>query len=98
MLGSMAQSVSEIQHRNGYTHVYPCAILALMAKKDVGLRIRVDRGLREAFIEACKAEDRLASEVLRDFMRRYVGQHLSTVGQMRLPLSEMENKEELWKG
>lgn len=40
--------------------------------KDVGLRIRVDRDLRESFIEACKADDRPAAQVLREFMRSYV--------------------------
>lgn len=40
--------------------------------KDVGLRIRVDRDLRESFIEACKADDRPAAQVLREFMRTYV--------------------------
>lgn len=40
--------------------------------KDVGLRIRVDRDLRESFIEACKADDRPAAQVLREFMRDYV--------------------------
>lgn len=40
--------------------------------KDVGLRIRIDRKLREAFLEACKAEDKPAAQVLREFMREYV--------------------------
>ena len=29
--------------------------------KDVGLRIRVQRELRESFLEACRAEDKLAA-------------------------------------
>ena len=69
-----------------------------MEKKDVGLRIRVDRRLREAFIEACKAEGRIASEVLREFMQWYVGRYSRTVGQMQLPLNETDDEEELWKG
>lgn len=40
--------------------------------KDVGLRIRVQRELREAFLEACKAEDKPAAQVLREFMRAYI--------------------------
>lgn len=40
--------------------------------KDVGLRIRVQRELREAFIEACKGEDKSAAQVLREFMRAYI--------------------------
>jgi len=38
-----------------------------MAMKDVGLRIRVERELRSAFRSACAAENRDASEVLREF-------------------------------
>ena len=43
--------------------------------KDVGLRIRVQRELREQFLEACKAQDKPAAQVLREFMREYVGKH-----------------------
>ena len=41
--------------------------------KDVGLRIRIDRDLREQFLKACQAEDKPAAQVLREFMRAYVG-------------------------
>ena len=40
--------------------------------KDVGLRIRVQRELREQFLEACRTEDKPAAQVLREFMREYV--------------------------
>jgi hypothetical protein len=40
--------------------------------KDVGIRIRVQRELREQFVAACKAEDKSAAQVLREFMRDYV--------------------------
>lgn len=40
--------------------------------KDVGLRIRVQRDLREQFLEACRMEDKPAAQVLREFMRAYV--------------------------
>jgi hypothetical protein len=43
--------------------------------KDVGLRIRVQRDLREAFLEVCRAQDKPAAQVLREFMREYVEQH-----------------------
>ena len=43
--------------------------------KDVGLRIRIDRDLREQFVAACKADDKPASQVIREFMREYVMQH-----------------------
>lgn len=44
------------------------------AVKDVGLRIRVQRELREQFLEACNADDKPAAQVLREFMRSYVEQ------------------------
>jgi hypothetical protein len=50
-----------------------------MAGKDSGLRIRVERPLREAFLEACRAEDRPAAQVIREFMRDYVAQHAPDV-------------------
>ncbi|WP_323828758.1 plasmid-related protein [Pseudomonas sichuanensis] len=46
-----------------------------MKNKDVGLRIRVEKDLREAFQVACSAEERRASEVLREFMQLYVDKH-----------------------
>lgn len=42
------------------------------AMKDVGLRIRVQRELREQFLDACRAQDKPAAQVLREFMRGYV--------------------------
>ena len=53
-----------------FTNVYPMGTLPHM--KDVGFRIRIDRQLREAFLHACKAEDKPAAQVLREFMREYV--------------------------
>lgn len=46
--------------------------------KDVGLRIRIDRDLREQFVRACKADDKPASQVIREFMREYVAKHNAT--------------------
>lgn len=43
-----------------------------MAAKDVGLRIRVERSLRERFVDACRSEDKPAAQVIREFMRSYV--------------------------
>ena len=50
-------------------------MVTLLHMKDVGLRIRIDRHLREAFLAACKAEDKPAAQVLREFMREYVQSH-----------------------
>ena len=46
-----------------------------MSAKDVGIRIRVEKELREAFQGACLAENRQASDVLREFMRLFADQH-----------------------
>ena len=43
--------------------------------KDAGLRIRVQRELREKFLEVCRAQDKPAAQVLREFMREYVIEH-----------------------
>lgn len=43
--------------------------------KDVGLRIRVQRELREEFLAACRADDKPAAQVIREFMRSYVRKH-----------------------
>lgn len=48
---------------------------AAMSTKDAGLRIRVEKELREAFVQACRAQDRAASDVLRDFMRTFTERH-----------------------
>ena len=40
--------------------------------KDAGLRIRVEKELREDFVGACQLQGLKAAVVLRDFMRDYV--------------------------
>lgn len=50
-----------------------------MPVKDAGLRIRVDRNLRDAFLEVCRAQDKPAAQVLREFMRQYVVRHARVV-------------------
>jgi hypothetical protein len=42
-----------------------------MLVKDSGMRIRVEKELRDAFVQACRAQDRAAADVLRDFMRTF---------------------------
>jgi predicted transcriptional regulator len=46
--------------------------------KDSGLRIRVERELREKFLALCRAQDRPAAQVLREFMRDYIAKHRPT--------------------
>ncbi|MBA9902265.1 plasmid-related protein [Burkholderia cepacia] len=40
--------------------------------KDAGIRIRVEKELRDAFVCICQTEGRRASDVLREFMQTYV--------------------------
>lgn len=40
--------------------------------KDAGIRIRVEKDLRNTFLTLCQAEGRRASDVLREFMQTYV--------------------------
>lgn len=40
--------------------------------KDSGLRIRIERELREKFLEVCRDQDRPAAQVIREFMRDYI--------------------------
>lgn len=59
-----------------------------MKTKDAGLRIRIDRELREAFVAACRANDMPAAQVLREFMREYVAAKIEdadAVGAQALP-------------
>jgi hypothetical protein len=40
--------------------------------KDAGLRLRVEKELRQDFVEACRAAGKPAAQVLREFMRDFV--------------------------
>jgi hypothetical protein len=53
----------------GYTSGMPLKI------KDAGLRLRVERDLREEFVETCRAEGKAAAQVLREYMRDYVARN-----------------------
>lgn len=44
-------------------------------KKDSALRIRLDPELHQQFLRVCKAQDRPAAQVLREYMRSYVQQN-----------------------
>ncbi|MBK5912649.1 hypothetical protein CCR85_14275 [Rhodothalassium salexigens] len=40
--------------------------------KNSGLRIRIERDLRDRFVEICRQQDRPAAQVIREFMRQYI--------------------------
>lgn len=46
-----------------------------MSGKDSGFRIRVERDLRDRFIEVCRSQDRPAAQVIRDYMRSHIADH-----------------------
>jgi hypothetical protein len=54
--------------------VYPLGTLRFMAlkTKDAGLRLRVEKELRQEFVEACRSAGKPAAQVLREFMRDFV--------------------------
>jgi hypothetical protein len=52
--------------------------------KDAGLRIRIQRELRDQFLEACRAQDKPAAQVLREFMRDYVAKHQDSLDSAEL--------------
>lgn len=53
-----------------------------MTAKDCGLRIRLEKQLREAFVKACREQNLGASDVLRDFMRAYTEKHHQGQGEL----------------
>lgn len=40
--------------------------------KDTGFRIRIERDLRRAFVDACHNEGKSASDVIREYIASYV--------------------------
>lgn len=62
--------------------MYPKATLGAMKEKDAGMRIRVERELRDEFLKICREQDRPAAQVIRKFMREYIAaKKLNHVGQ-----------------
>jgi len=47
-------------------------------EKDVQFAFRVEAQLREQFVRICRDIDRPAGQVLREFMRTFVRQHIQT--------------------
>lgn len=60
-----------------------------MSTKDSGMRIRVEKDLREAFVQACRSQNRPAAEVLRDFMRSFTEKQSAGQGNL---FAEMTRK------
>ena len=62
----------------GWADVYPSGTLLPM--KDSGLRIRVEKELRERFLATCREQDRPAAQVIREFMRAYINENENDSG------------------
>lgn len=43
-----------------------------MQEKNAGMRIRVERELRDEFLKVCREQDRPAAQIMREFMREYI--------------------------
>lgn len=63
-----------------------------MTSKDVGIRIRIEKELRDSFQGACDVENRSASEVLRDFMRSFAEQRVGGMQPSLFPKTEVTDK------
>jgi len=61
-------------------------------KKDTGFRIRVQRELREKFVDLCRAQDKPAAQVLREFMREYVAGNETANDSLQAPGSMRKNR------
>jgi len=63
----------------------------VLRTKDAGLRVRVEKSLRQEFVDACRADGRSAAEVLREFMRAYLAQNRATAQRDLFPPSPSRN-------
>lgn len=54
-----------------------------MGVKNAGVRIRVEKGLRDAFLETCRRQDTPAAQVLRQFMRQFVVENSGDTSESR---------------
>lgn len=90
-------SMHRLAHRLGTTQIASHALSwihtvyprgTLVSVKDAGIRIRVEKNLRSAFAHACQAENKQASDVLRDFMKAYVARSQGGQGDLFLERRE----------
>ena len=74
----------------GYT------LIMALRTKDAGLRLRVEKELRQEFVEACRLSGKTAAQVLREFMRDFVARERVLVQHslfdQRAPVSTTQGK------
>ncbi len=63
-----------------------------MNTKDAGMRIRVERELRDAFVQACQSQGLVAAEVLRNFMRSFSTKHSSEQAMLFTPTDSSRSR------
>ena len=61
--------------------------------KGAGLRLRVEREIRQEFVEACRAEGKTAAQVLREYMRDYIARNRAAA--QRELFADIEPREHL---
>ena len=61
----------------------------IMPRKDAGFRIRIESDLHERFLMVCRAQDRPAAQVLREFMRDYIEENRVTVQDSLFDIEEI---------
>jgi poly(A) polymerase Pap1 len=72
-------------------------LLTVLMEKDVQFAFRVEAQLREQFVRICRDIDRPAGQVLREFMRTFVRQHIQTSlfdQSSEVPATQSEHKSE----
>ncbi len=73
---SLAAPPTDAAASANFTYIFCVSIgYTMPMMKDSGLRIRVQRDLREKFLEVCRAQDKTAAQVIREFMRSYINWH-----------------------
>jgi hypothetical protein len=56
--------------------------------KDAGFRVRVEREIRQEFVELCRADGKAAAQVLREYMRDYIARNRAAAQkELFLPLA-----------
>lgn len=68
----MCATILLLENVKYYLHNCVSIVYITRMTKDSGFRIRVERELREKFLEICREQDRPAAQILREYMREYV--------------------------
>lgn len=81
-------TVVELPGRLGYPNHVSIGYTPPMMTKESGLRIRIQRELREQFLDVCHVQDKPAAQVIRAFMREYIARHNRNLADRSSDVSE----------